>query len=64
MPFAITWMGLEMIIPNEISQIKAIIIQYHLYVESNKNDTKEYSPKTETDSNILKSSLWLPKKTH
>ena len=35
MPFAATWMDLEMIILSEISQRKTNII-YHLYVESKK----------------------------
>ena len=33
-PFAVTWMGLEMIILSEVSQRKTTISQYHLYVES------------------------------
>ena len=36
MPFAATWMDLEIIILNEVSQTqrKTNIIRYHLYVES------------------------------
>ena len=34
MPFATTWMDLEIIILNEVSQKKTNIIWYHLYVES------------------------------
>ena len=34
MPFAATWMDLEMIILSEVSQRKTNIICYHLYVES------------------------------
>ena len=34
MPFVATWMDLEIIILNEVSQRKANIIRYHLYVES------------------------------
>ena len=48
-PFATTWMGLEMIILNEVSQRKANVIQYHSHVESKKNDTNELINKTETD---------------
>ena len=34
----------------------------HLYVESNKkNDTNEFTCKTETDSQAQKTKLWLPK---
>ena len=36
MPFAATWMDLEMIILREISQTKTNTIGYHLYVESKK----------------------------
>ena len=32
MPFAATWMELEMIILSEVSQTKTNITQYHLYV--------------------------------
>ena len=35
MPFAATWMDLEIILWSEISQTDKIIIWYHLYVESN-----------------------------
>ena len=50
MPFAATWMDLEIIILSEVSQIKRNIIRYPLYVESFKNDTNELIYKTETDS--------------
>ena len=36
MPFAATWMDLEMIILSEVSQTKTNIIWYHLYVEFKK----------------------------
>ena len=39
MPFAATWMELEIIILSEVSQRETSII-YHLNVDSNKNDTK------------------------
>ena len=48
-PFAATWMNLEIIILCEVSQRKANIIWYHLYVETNsKNDTNELIYKIET----------------
>ena len=34
------WMDIEMIILSEVSQTKTNIMWYHLYVESNKNDTE------------------------
>ena len=37
MPFAATWMDLEILILSEISQRKAHTPLYHLYVESKKN---------------------------
>ena len=36
MPFAVTWMDLEIVIQSEVSQRKTNIIYYHLYVESRK----------------------------
>ena len=36
LPFAATWMELEIIILTEVSQTKTNIIQYHLYVECKK----------------------------
>ena len=35
MPFAVTWMDLEIIMLSEVSQTKTNIIRYHLHVESN-----------------------------
>ena len=35
MPFAATWMDLEMITPSEVSQTKTNIICYHLYMKPN-----------------------------
>ena len=39
MPFAATWMQLEITILNEVSQ-KKTNKRYHLYGDANKNDTK------------------------
>ena len=36
MPFAATWMGLEIMRLSEVSQTKTDTIRYHLYVESKK----------------------------
>ena len=60
MSFAATWMGLEIIIPSEVSQRKTNIVCYYLYVESNKYDTKDLTYKTETNSWTWKSNLGLP----
>ena len=49
MSFAETWMDLEVIILSEVISQRQISC-YHLYVESNKNDTKELIYKTETNS--------------
>ena len=49
MPFAATWMDLDIIILSEVSQTKTNTI-YHLYVKSKKNDTNELIYKTEIDS--------------
>ena len=55
MPFAATWVDLEIIILNEVSQRKTNIIEYHWYEESNfLNDTNELIYETETN-------FWLPK---
>ena len=50
MPFAATWMDLEIIILSEVSQTNKNIIWYHLYVESKKNDINELTSKTGVDS--------------
>ena len=46
MPFATTWMDLEIIMLVELNQRKANIIQYHFYVGSEKNDINELIYKT------------------
>ena len=48
MPFALTWMDLEIVILSEVSQKETTIMGYCLYVES-KNGTNELIYKTETD---------------
>ena len=47
MPFAATWMDLEIVILSEESERKTNIIWYRLYVESKKNGTNERIYKTE-----------------
>ena len=49
MPFAATWMSLEIIILSEVSQKEKD--KYHItYMWNLKNDTNEFIYKTETDS--------------
>ena len=62
MPFAATWMDLEIIIWSEVSQTEKDI--YHmtsLMWNLKKNDTNELIYKTEIDSQAQKTNLWLPK---
>ena len=55
MPFAATWMDLEIIRLSEVSQTKINII-FHLYAESKKNDTNDiYKTNWLID---LESKLW------
>ena len=62
MPFAVTWLDLEIIILNEISQTEKY--KYHmisLICEIQKNDTNELIYKAEIDSQIQKTNSQLPK---
>ena len=64
MPFAATWMDLEIII---LSEERERQIAYGITHKGNlifKNDTHELFYKTETDSQILKSNLRLQKGKH
>ena len=59
MPFAATWMHLEIIIPSELRERQ---ISYHIpYMWNLKNDTNALTYKTEIDSQTVKTNLWLPK---
>ena len=60
MPFVATWMNLEIITLSDISQRQ---IPYDItYMRSlKKNDINELIYKTGTDSQTLKTNLWLPK---
>ena len=60
MPFAATWMDLEIIMLSEVSQTKTSIICYRLYAEPKKNDTSELIYKTETDSQTLGTKFRVP----
>ena len=51
MPFAVTWMNLEIIILNEVNQTqKDKYCMISLYVKPKKKDTKELIYKTELES--------------
>ena len=49
LPFAATWMDLEIIILSEISQRKTNTTGYHLYIWDLKYDIPELIYETETD---------------
>ena len=57
MPFAATWMDLEIIILSEVRQIPYNIT----YMQNLKQDTYEFIYKIETDTQTRKTNLWLPK---
>ena len=62
MSFAATWMDLEIIILSEASQRKTISYDIiHMWNLIILNDTNELIYKAETDLQILKTNLWLPK---
>ena len=58
MPFAATWMDLQIIILNEVSQTNTNITCYHLYVES-ENNANELIYKTNPQK--YKTNLQSPK---
>ena len=49
MPFAATWMDMEIHILSEVSQRKTNTERHFTYVESKSTDTNEIIYKTETD---------------
>ena len=64
MSFAATWMDLEIIILSELNQLEKD--KYHMIslvcgILKKKKDTNELIYKIETDSQTLKTNLWLPK---
>ena len=59
MPFAVTWMDLEITIVSEVSQTN--IITASLYMWNLKYETNELLDKTESDSQVQRTDLRLPK---
>ena len=62
MPFAVTWVDLEIIMLSEVCHIEK---KYHLISLTygiQKKDTNELIYKAEIDSQIQKTVLWLPKR--
>ena len=49
MPFAVTWIDLEIVILSEVRHRKTNIICYRLYVESKNKGTNELIYKTEVE---------------
>ena len=60
MPFAATWMDLEIIVLSEVSQRKKISCGI-TYMWNLKNDTNELTKQKQTQ--IQKTNLWSPKET-
>ena len=61
MPFAATWMDLEMIILSEVRQRQISYDITHMWNLIFKKDTNQLIYKAETDLQILKTNLWLSK---
>ena len=61
MPLAATWMDLEIIILREVSQKEKDKCHMMLHIWNLKYDTNELIYNTETDSQTLRSDLWLPR---
>ena len=60
MPLAAKWMNLEIVILTEGSQKqRKTNIIYHLYVKSRKSGTNEFIYKTEIESQMQETNLWL-----
>ena len=62
MPFAGTWMGVEMITLSEVSERERQISYDITYMRNIKRDTNELIHETETDSETWRTDLWLPRR--
>ena len=61
MPFAATWMDLEIIILSKVSQKEKDIPYDTSYMWNLKYDTDEHIYETETDSQTERTDWWLPR---
>ena len=61
MPFAATWMVLEIITPSEGSQRKTSNTRHRLHVKSEETETDGLSFRTEIDPQTWQTKVWLPK---
>ena len=62
MPFAATWMDLEIVIQSEVSQKEKDKYRItSLICGIQKNDTDELICKAEIESQMQKTNLWLPR---
>ena len=62
MPFAATWMQLEILILSQVSQKEKRQIPYDItYIWNLKYGTNETIYKTESDSQTQRTDLWLPR---
>ena len=62
MLFASTWMDLEIIILSQTEKRQISYVITYMWNLKKKKDTKELIYKTETDSQTLKTNLWLRKR--
>ena len=60
MPFAATWMDLEIIILSEVKQIEKDKYHDMIYMQNLKTDANELIYRTEIESQMQKINFWLP----
>ena len=61
MPFAATWMGLEIVILSEVNHTEKEIPYNTTYVWNLKYNTNQHIYETKPDSQIQRTDLWLPR---